>query len=86
MLSFGKDLHGRIFLLLGEITRSPNIDKDLVKATGEFGVVKVQQFGWERVWPCHFPIRPASDSLRHLADSGIYLQAIVRLVVWGIAR
>lgn len=31
--------------------------KLVAKATDEFDVVKFQQFGYEGVWFCHFPIR-----------------------------
>ena len=56
--------------MLRDIARSPNIDKDAVKATGEFGVVEFQQNGRRRVWPCRSPIRRTPHSPGHLIDRG----------------
>ena len=50
-----KDLDDRIFPLLGDFSCYPNIDKDVVKALGDCGVVDFQEFGRE-IWPDSFPI------------------------------
>ena len=41
VLHFVKDLDDRIFPLLGDFSRYPHIDKDVVKALDDFGVVEV---------------------------------------------
>ena len=51
-----KDLDDRIFPLMGDFSCYPNIDKDVVKALGEYGVVDFQELGWDTIWPDSFPI------------------------------
>ena len=40
ILLFVKDLDDRIFPLLGDFSRYPNVDKDVVKALDDFGVIR----------------------------------------------
>ena len=54
VLLFVKDLEGRIFPLLGDLSCYPNIDKDVVKALGECGVVDFWEFGRRPSGPTAF--------------------------------
>ena len=51
VLSFVKGLDDRIFQLLGDLYCHPNVDKDVVKALGECGVVDFQELGRKAIWP-----------------------------------
>ena len=48
ILIFVKDLDGGIFPFAGDITRFPNINKYVVSATCEFGVVEFRPLGQQR--------------------------------------
>ena len=50
-----KYLGDRIFPLLRDFSRYPNVGKDVVKALGECGVVDCQELGLEVIWPNNFP-------------------------------
>ena len=55
-LLFVKDLDDRIFPMLGDFSSYRKIDKDVVKALSECGVVGFQECGRETIWPDSFPI------------------------------
>ena len=43
-----EDFDGHIFPLLGEFSRSPRIDKQVIKVPDEFRVVGFQYFSWRK--------------------------------------
>ena len=58
-----EDFDGRIFPLLGDFSRSPHIDKKILKVPDKFRAVQFQYFGWEGVWSYRFPVRHTPDYL-----------------------
>ncbi|MEP4803087.1 MAG: hypothetical protein ABJZ69_01675 [Hyphomicrobiales bacterium] len=56
----------RILPLLGDLSCSPNIDKELIKALGECGVIDFQEFGRETIWLDSFPIWHPLKCFGHL--------------------
>ena len=63
---FVKDLGDRIFPLLGDFSYYPNIDKNVLKALGECGLVDIQEFRRETIRPDSFPIWHPLKRFRHL--------------------
>lgn len=61
-----EDVYGRIFRLPEDVSRSPHVNKPVVKARGEAGVVEFLQLDRKGVRSYRLPIQRSPNSFRHL--------------------